>query len=94
MKRHNFIIYTQDNRVCNLEFVTHTEKIKHSYGNGVKISKNGMQHHNAKLSKDDVLKIREMRSSGKYLLKDIADELEFNYSSVPRTYKNNSCPHF
>jgi hypothetical protein len=53
-----------------------------------------MQHHNAKLSKDDVLKIREMRSSGKYLLKDIADELEFNYSSVPRTYKNNSCPHF
>ncbi len=93
MKRHNFIIYTQDNRACNLEFVTHTEKIKHSYGNGVKISKNGMQHHNAKLSKDDVLKIREMRSSGKYLLKDIADEFSISKSVISRICNNKLWSH-
>ena len=54
-----------DNRIENLEWCTYSENIQHAYDNGLKISKNGKDHHhwnkqptNLKLSEEQVIEIR------------------------------------
>ncbi len=55
-----------DNKVENLEWCTQSENIKHAYKNGLKIpiSINGSSNGNSKLTKEDVLKIRNLNNDG------------------------------
>ncbi len=49
-----------DNRLCNLEYVTRSENFKHAYRIGLKKPIVGENRTNNKLSEKDVLKIREI----------------------------------
>lgn len=48
-----------NNRVDNLEWVTLSENMRHAYKNKLKVSKQGSENPNAKLSKEDVIQIRK-----------------------------------
>lgn len=48
-----------NNNVSNLEWMTASENVQHAYKNGLMPLQYGMDNHEAKLSKDDVLYIRE-----------------------------------
>lgn len=63
-----------DNRLVNLEYCTKSENLLHSYNvlgraNGGVI---GDKHHKAKLSNDDIVKIRRLYTSGKYTQKQLS----------------------
>ena len=47
-----------DNRVENLEWVTHSENNTHAFNIGLKVSSKGEDHHRCKITKKEVLKIR------------------------------------
>jgi hypothetical protein len=49
-----------DNRVENLEWVTGSENIKHSFANGLKIPQKGSEHGMSKLTEKEVLEIRKI----------------------------------
>lgn len=49
----------QNNFVENLEWTTPSENTRHSYANGLQITPQGEDHHNAKLTCEQVLYIRE-----------------------------------
>lgn len=51
-----------NNHVSNLEYVTHSENVKHGYRLGLYKPRNGENHHMAKMKEKDVLKIRELFS--------------------------------
>jgi len=52
-----------DNRIVNLEWATHSENNIHAFDTGLRLHK-GEKHHRAKITELDVLKIREMYSTG------------------------------
>ena len=70
-----------DNRADNLEWVTASENIIHSYevGTSSSSSKRGEKHYRATLTRDDVLSIRRLYETGKYTQKEIG--LMFGQSS-------------
>lgn len=49
----------KNNRLSNLELVTHSENMKHAYRNGLKIAGTGNHSPNHKLTEDIVRKIRK-----------------------------------
>jgi hypothetical protein len=53
-----------DNRVCNLEYITHQQNVQHSYKTGLQKPKNGSANHYAKLNEDQVTEIRRVAESG------------------------------
>ena len=71
----------RDNRFDNLEWVTASENIIHSYevGTSSSSSKRGEKHYRATLTRDDVLSIRRLYETGKYTQKEIG--LMFGQSS-------------
>jgi len=52
-----------DNQVENLEWNTHKENINHAWENGLSVSREGIKHHNTKLTEKDVLEIRAIGKS-------------------------------
>ena len=55
-----------DNRACNLEWVTHSENIKHAYNHSLITPKRGALNGNSKLTREQVIEIREyVKNSGK-----------------------------
>ena len=68
-----------DNRAENLEWVTASENIIHSYEVGTSSSRRGEKHYRATLTRDDVLSIRRLYETGKYTQKEIG--LMFGQSS-------------
>jgi hypothetical protein len=52
-----------DNRLINLEWVTHSENNIHAFNIGLRVQR-GEKHHRAKITELDVLKIRELYSTG------------------------------
>lgn len=60
-----------DNRVENLEWVTHSENIRHAFRTGLECNK-GEQHPSHKLTSIDVQEIRKLLSSGKFTHREIA----------------------
>ncbi len=61
-----------DNRISNLELVTHQENILHAYRTGLK-SNRGEQHPSNRLTEDAVRVIRRRRASGETLARIAAD---------------------
>ena len=53
-----------DNRLANLELVTRSENILHSYRTGLRVCPAGEKHYRAKLSEDSVREIRTLRLAG------------------------------
>jgi len=56
-----------DNRVENLEYVTHSENMYHRYHVLGQKAVFGSGHHNAKITEEDVVEIRRMRGNGSSL---------------------------
>lgn len=65
-----------NNRVGNLEYITHAENIRHGYDN-----KRGENHHCAKLSDQQVKEIRTRRLAGERGV-DLAEEFNISQQSV------------
>jgi len=55
-----------DNRACNLEWVTHSENINHAVKTGLQHSLTSEKHWNVKLKKEQVEKIRKDYATNKY----------------------------
>ena len=53
-----------DNRICNLEWSTASENVKHAFKTGLSKPKRGKQNGNSKLNKNNVLKIKNMLNNG------------------------------
>lgn len=70
-----------DNRVENLEWVTHQENIVHAVKSGLKVHQSGCENGNAKLTSDQIKQIRHSRS-GNGELKDLAKRLGVHYTTV------------
>lgn len=84
-----------NNHASNLEWCTQSENMIHAYKNGlnhfsekqrkeVSKAKRGENHHNSKLSKRDVLKIRRLSESGDYTQDEIAQQYSVDQSIVSR----------
>ncbi len=77
-----------NNSIENLEWCTASENMIHCFATGLQKGRKGESHHNAKLSKSDVLKIREMFKNNKSI-----DEVHYIFNNVGRNHiiaiKNN-----
>jgi hypothetical protein len=54
----------QDNRACNLQWVTRAQNQQHAYDNGLQKAKTGQAHHSSKLTDKDIPVIRELFEKG------------------------------
>jgi hypothetical protein len=57
-----------DNRLCNLEWVSHSENMRHSYRSNGRVPNHGTRSGNAKVTDDQVCDIRKMRAEGHTLI--------------------------
>lgn len=70
----------QNNNVCNLEWVTPSENNYHAFKNDLSKSLKGSKHPLAKLSEDDVIKIREL--GNKYTQQYIAKMFNISFQEI------------
>ena len=59
-----------DNRVCNLEWCSRSENVKHSFDYGLRMAVIGEKHGQCKLTKNKVLLIRDDNRDNKKIAKD------------------------
>lgn len=72
-----------DNRVENLEWCTKKENSRHSFDNGLQVNPKGQEHHWAKLTEEDVLKIRNTyKPNGVYTTKRLAKEYGISNTNI------------
>ena len=76
----------QNNKVSNLEWVTHSENTIHAFKIG--LMARGEEHKSAKLSDKEVREIRKKYSSGKYLQKELAEKYNVGQASISRIVLN------
>lgn len=81
----------QNNHPSNLEWVTHSENMKHSYDTGLR-SKVGEKHHKSKLSEVDVHEIRWLWEIG-VSQKDIAEAFGVERSNIAHIVHRRSWTH-
>ena len=62
-----------DDRVSNLEWVTHKENTRHAMDTGLMKVKKGQEHSQSKLTEKDVLEIRELCENGYLFQYEIAE---------------------
>ena len=70
-----------DNRAANLEYLTQSDNLKHSYRVLGVPTRQGSKHPLAKLDEDKVLGMHQMRSKGASI-KEIAFEFSVSYETV------------
>lgn len=61
-----------DNRIENLEWCTSSQNVQHSYDIGMHFGVKGENHGRSKLTESDVIKLREMHSTGIYSNKSLS----------------------
>jgi hypothetical protein len=83
----------KNNHYTNLEWVTHAENIKHRDENNLRIAPKGIECTNSKLNDDDVRRIRELHSTGKYTHKQIAKMYLMDRSSISDVINRASWKH-
>lgn len=71
-----------DNRIENLEWATSKENQAHSYTTGLQTPKRGIDSHFAKLTEQDVKKIRELYETKKYTQKQIGNLFNITDSMI------------
>lgn len=81
-----------DNRMQNLEWVTHKENMQHAYRVLYPGSHRGQQNGRSKLSNENVLEIRNLRKNG-MLLKDVAKIYKVSLSVIARICNKYSWSH-
>lgn len=79
-----------DNRVENLEWMSHKENIVHAIKSDL-MNNSGSNHGNSKLSDDDIIEIR--RLSRKMSQKEIANIFKTSQSNVSRIIRNEMWSH-
>jgi len=72
-----------NNQSTNLTWKNHSENMLNSFRSGSKESLKGSKHGGAKLTEQNVLKIRELLSSGK-LQKEIAEQFNVHVNTIGR----------
>ncbi len=82
-----------DNRVENLEWVTHKENIKHAYAIGLSIGNIGKNHPLAKLNEKQVLEIRKLYFTKKYTLKVLGKMFNVSIPQISSIINNKSWKH-
>lgn len=72
-----------DNRVDNLEWISHADNVKYSRKNGRYDGKSvGEKNPKARLSEEQVIEIRRKYDSGEMTQKEIADEYNVGWSTI------------
>ena len=80
-----------DNRLCNLEWCTASENVKHSYDNGLQEGIKGELNTNSKLTEYDVLFIRYWHN--KFKLIDIAEAFNVSKSLIEKVVYRKAWEH-
>ena len=79
-----------DNRLDNLEWVTHKENLIHCHKNGMGNCKSGEDHHNSVLKNKQVEEIRWLYASGKYTIKDLSTAYNCSIGTIQRIKNNDT----
>jgi len=73
-----------DNRLENLEWVTQSENMIHSYKNGLQKPLKGSLNGNAKLNEAQIKEIRQLYATGNYLQREIASKYNLSLANINR----------
>lgn len=76
-----------DNRVENLEWNTRSQNQLHAFKNKLHIAKTGEEHHNSKLSKTEVNKIKELYNTGRYTQQKLANMFGVSQNNIHQITK-------
>lgn len=82
-----------NNKISNLELVTHSENMRHAYLNGLNKGATGELSNTAKLTKKQVCKIRRLYKSGNYTYKEIGIKFNVSLQNIFYITKNISWKH-
>lgn len=72
-----------DNRLNNLEVITHSENMKHAYRTGLK-NQDGEKNPNNKLSNKEVEEIRNLYKTGEYRQATLAKKFGVSFQAISR----------
>lgn len=84
---------TTDNRIENLEWVTHKENMIHAKKLGLIEYKKGQDHYSSKLVDSDVIKIKKMLSEKIYSYSQIAKVFNVDKSQISRINSGKTWSH-
>lgn len=79
-----------DNRLENIEWATYSENNNHALNTNLRVMPKNENHHNCKLTKEDIADIRSKYKSGNYLQKDLSNEYNINFRTVSSIVNNKS----
>jgi NTP pyrophosphatase (non-canonical NTP hydrolase) len=82
----------KDNRAVNLEIMTPSENVRHSYETGLKKILRGEQVSAAKLTETDVVNIRRLRKEG-LTLNQIAEKYNIQFQTVSKIVNRKAWAH-
>lgn len=81
-----------NNAISNLEWVTHSQNLKHAYDTGLRTAK-GEKNSQAILTADKVLKIRSLYAAGSTFMREIANSFGVSLSCVSDIVNNKTWKH-
>ena len=77
-----------NNSIKNLEYCTMSDNIKHAFKTGLKKPTYGELNGQCKLSKNDVLFVKELYKSGYYTQKELSDVFNVSQSNISKILNN------
>jgi len=79
-----------NNELNNLEWCTYSENIQHAFDTGLNVSKQGEEHHSAKLTQEQVDTIRQIYVKGcrEYGAKPLGRRFGVSYTQIRRIVNN------